>query len=367
MDKYINEIIENYGFTKKELIENNVIEGSIKEEKVCVPNYADDAVTYINNLYNDSNIRSKFGLIKDNTADQNIRYVGQNPQNYVEFGNTGELWRIIGIFEVETAAGDTEELVKIVRDESFTDSEGNLLQMSWDSSANGTNEGAGINEWSQADLKTMLNTYYLGESASCTYCNNSKQITCSNDCSNTVTPINGTYRNMIESVVWNTGAIEYSDTLSPLQAYNEERVDTIGSNGEGTGKICSATKSDGSANAYCNDKVERTIEWEGKIGLIYPSDYGYAGTKCTYITKSMCGFENWLRPKIYIFRWTISPFVSSVNLNSSISVSSLGFGGEAYYGQASDRKEVLPSIYLKSDVQIIAGAGSRSNPYKLSS
>ena len=26
----------------------------------------------------------------------------------------------------------------------------------------------------------------------------------------------------------------------------------------------------------CNDTVERTISWLGKIGLVYPPDYGYA-------------------------------------------------------------------------------------------
>ena len=33
---------------------------------------------------------------KDNTVDENIRYYGSNPNNYVSFNN--ELWRIIGVF-----------------------------------------------------------------------------------------------------------------------------------------------------------------------------------------------------------------------------------------------------------------------------
>ena len=123
-----------------------------------------------------------------------------------------------------TAGGKTEELVKIVRDESFKDSEGNVLNMSWDSSASNVNGGYGINEWSQADLKNMLNGYYIGEGTSCTYCNDWKQATCTNSCNNSITPINSTYRNMIESVVWNTGAIEWNDEITPLQAYNQERL-----------------------------------------------------------------------------------------------------------------------------------------------
>lgn len=47
-------------------------------------------------------------LKKDNTSDQNIRYYGSNPNNYVSFNN--ELWRIIGVF------GNN---VKLVRSESL--------------------------------------------------------------------------------------------------------------------------------------------------------------------------------------------------------------------------------------------------------
>jgi len=343
------------GFEERELIENDVIKGSIEEEMVCVPNYG-KAVTYINNLYNDTNVRNKFGLIKDNTADQNIRYVGANNvvKNYVEFGNARELWRIIGVFEMETSNGKTEELVKIVRDESFKDSEGTLW-MSWDSSASNINNGLGINEWSQADLKTMLNTYYIGESTSCTYCNGSKQATCTNSCNNSITPINSTYRNMIESVVWNIGAIEWNDNgITPLQAYNAER-------GNVTGKICSQ------GSYGCDDTVTRTTKWEGKIGLMYPSDWGYASTNenCTDITFISCNQSNWSNNGSWYL--TISPGTESGRANFVWSVAALvaddTYTGsfDSYLGRAG-----RPALYLKSNVQIIDGDGSENNPYKLS-
>jgi len=328
-----------------ELIENNIIEGTIEEEKVCVPAYADDAVTYINNLYNDTNVRNKFGLIKDNTTEQNIRYAGKYVQNYVEFGNTGELWRIIGTFKVETANGDTEELVKIIRDESFKSSEGTLW-MSWDSSASNINGGGGINEWSQADLKNMLNTYYLGTTNTCTYCNGWKQSTCSNSCNNSITPINSTYTSMIESVVWKTGAIEWNNELSPLQAYNAERGST-------TGKICTQ------GNSSCNDTVTRTTEWEGKIGLIYPSDFGYAGGSiCTSITWGSCSQNNWVPNGAW--NWTISPDAYSDYAHNVWSV-----GDRADAGGADLVSGGRAALYLKSNVQIKGGDGSKNNPYKL--
>jgi len=350
-ETYISDLVAYYGFTEKELIENNVIEGSIEEETVCVPDYANDAVTYINNLYNDSNIRNKFGLIKDNTTEQNIRYAGKYVQNYVEFGNIGELWRIIGTFEVKTSDGDTEELVKIVKDEPFKDSNGNLMDMSWDTSESTINGGVGVNEWSQADLKTMLNTYYLGvENSICTYCNDGS----CNSCNSSVIPINITYRNMIESVVWNTGAIEWNDDgITPLQAYNAER-------GTRTGKICTSS---GGQYDYCNDTVTRTTEWEGKIGLMYPSDYGYAGgSTCTSITNGVCSKSNWLNARYLERYWTISPNAASDNASCVWRVNWFS----AHSDEASDGSGVLTSLYLKSNVKIIDGDGSKNNPYKLS-
>ena len=77
---------------------------------------------------------------KDNTVDENIRYYGSNPNNYVSFNN--ELWRIIGVF------GDN---VKLVRKDS-------LGELSWDSSESSVNNGWGVNEWSQSALKNYAKT-----------------------------------------------------------------------------------------------------------------------------------------------------------------------------------------------------------------
>ena len=82
--------------------------------------------TYIENLYNDESLRKINDLKVDNTPDENIRYYGSNPNNYVLFNN--ELWRIIGVF------GDN---VKLVRNES-------LGILSWDVTS-GINKNWGIN------------------------------------------------------------------------------------------------------------------------------------------------------------------------------------------------------------------------------
>src|SRR5699024_10361697 len=45
------------------------------------------------------------------------RYIGADPNNYVEFNN--EIWRIIGVFTVDDGTGKMEERLKIIRNESI--------------------------------------------------------------------------------------------------------------------------------------------------------------------------------------------------------------------------------------------------------
>ena len=120
-------------------------------KEIIKPTYGMKAVEYISNLLE----YDGEGLKKDNTPDQNIRYYGANPNNYVSFNN--ELWRIIGVFK---------DNVKLVRKDSL----GNL---SWDSSESSVNHGWGINQWREstyedgsyyegADLMQYLNKMYYG-------------------------------------------------------------------------------------------------------------------------------------------------------------------------------------------------------------
>ena len=76
----------------------------------------------------------------DETVDNNLRYVGANPNNYVYFNcsttnpsemsdSTCEKWRIIGLFNnIEDSNGNETSRVKIVRSQS-------LGEYSWDTSS----------------------------------------------------------------------------------------------------------------------------------------------------------------------------------------------------------------------------------------
>ena len=80
------------------------------------------------------------GELTTSTSPREYRYIGANPDNYIQFNN--ELWRIIGIFDGQ---------LKIIRSQS-------LGNMEWDTNS--------TNNWSTASLQTYLNNDYYGMIAS---------------------------------------------------------------------------------------------------------------------------------------------------------------------------------------------------------
>ena len=308
---------------------------------------------YIEKLYSNELSRIENGLKKDNTSDQNIRYYGSNPNNYVSFNN--ELWRIIGVF------GNN---VKLIRSEKI----GNL---SWDSSEESINGGYGVNEWSQSDLKNYLNTMYYDGTT----------VTCFGGWKNTPTPcptgtIDETSKSLIDYHTWNTGAIDVTDTtivnqetgaLNTVPFYKAER-------GSVNGKICNG-------GDYCNDTVTRKTEWPGYVGLPYVTDWAYASSESDCETNMnagdidfdngifnmTCKKNNWMHhgttTDIEDATWVLSPFASPGYASGVWVV--LGVGGVGDGNDATNPLSVFPTIYLKSNILIESGTGTSSNPYIL--
>ena len=312
--------------------ENNVVETECSEDSFKV-NLAD----YITRLYNNEETRTSNGLKKDNTEDENIRYYGSNPNNYVSFNN--ELWRIIGVF------GNN---VKLIRSEKI----GNL---SWDSSASSVNNGWGVNEWSQSALKNYLNTmYYDGTSVTCYNGQNKKEVTCP------ANKLDNTSKSLIDNHTWNTGAPNNNElynsttnTLDTVEFYKAERGTT-------NGKICSSGNN-------CNDTVTRTTEWEGYIALPYVTDWAYASseddcnTKIDRSSPYKCKNNNWMQRSTGA--WYLSPFAGPVYAFNVWYVFGDGFTGGR---SAANPLSAFPTIYLKSNILIESGKGTSSNPYILS-
>ena len=277
------------------------------------------------------------------------------------------LWRIIGVMkDIDDGTGNKSDRVKLIRADS-------IGSYSWDTSESSVNNGWGVNEWSQADLMKLLNPGYESETVGGSLYWNSGSGKCYNTSNNatkacdfTSTGIKDKLKRLISDAVWNTGANDgktytYNNIITS-KFYELERSSN-------TGKICSSGN-------YCNDTVERTTTWTGKVGLMYPSDYGYATSggsttdraTClnTYLynwsdsSVSDCKNNDWLFNSSY--QWTISPSADSSRAYRAFLVYSDGYV-LSYY--AYDSYAVLPVVYLTSNVKISGGEGTSKSPFIL--
>lgn len=277
-------------------------------------------------------------LAYDGTIDNNLRYVGANPCNYVLFNN--ELWRIIGIMNnVDDGTGVLETRIKLVRKDS-------LGSYSWDTSDSSVNQGYGINDWTQADLMQELNVDYL----------------------NTGLNANTTWYNGR-----NNGKTEVFDYTKVLTNNSQE---LIGNAKWYLGKIDGTNVRN--ANASGLYALERTpnnsfgvYDWTGRVALIYVSDYAFSvggENRSSCITGKTVEYN--LNCKSYTWilytsldSWTISP--GADEYPGSIIVYYRGGNIDASYFSYY-RNSVKPSLYLKSSIQIIGGNGSEESPYIIS-
>ena len=322
--------------------------------------------------------------------DNNIRYIGADPSNYVYFNcsnyanptaDTCELWRIIGLFNnVTKGDGTKENLVKIIR----ADSLGNYI---WDYK-NGVGTSIykyGSNDWTDSQLMMMLNPInYLKKgytnssdiissgsqqlySKMGSYYNGTKgcepaeiasgaSFSCTEADFTSTGLKNDITRNAIEEVVWNLGGTSaYTSASNGLAShwYSYERGTTV--------------------------FTGRPTTWTGKIGLMYPSDYGYATGGGTTKDRASClakELYRWEPPDFsdcyannYLYnssfsQWTLAP--GSDTNNGVFIVRSGGYDyGYVYHSAAYSTDAVRPALFLKSSIFVDKGAGTSTDPYQL--
>ncbi|MCI6627366.1 MAG: type II secretion system protein [Tenericutes bacterium] len=314
----------------------NGTKDNAKAEEIKAPVYG-NAVNYVNGLY--AYDASSNGLEKDTTSDANIRYVGANPNNYVEFN--GETWRIIGVFGSN---------LKLVRDDILT-----TYSFDNKTTAQGIETNYGTNDWTKSYLREFLNDYYYG----------GKTITCHSETSGStatnatitcpdINKISSSAKNMIEKTTWNLGGTGWKVASAPYETYT----------------INELYQKERETKVYSG---HATISSD-YIGLIYPSEYGYASTDTScrqnlragltyansaYSGTPTCQNNNWLY-KSGIWYWTISPASASAYYVFIVH----GDGNLGNYN-ALYRGSVRPSLYLKPDVKVVGGTGTSSDPYTL--
>ena len=302
----------NYDSWKLEL---NEMTGS---KASCSIDFFTNEINYLNTYISGlSGTTQGDGQVVDENG---YRYEGKNPNNYIWFNN--ELWRIIGVFDEASHGQSGKNLVKIIR----ADSIGGLA---W-------HKGA-INDWTAASLMNLLNGAYLNaqDGTDSGYCYGSSSVP--SNCDYTSIGISATYRNMIVNVKWYLGG--YSSYNATAEAFYKYERGTLVYSG-------------------------RPTEWEGKIGLMYPSDYGYSvlSSSCARTTnlgsynKLTCAGESWLYGEGT--EWTITPHSSSSNF-----VFYLYYYGRLDSNDANYGYSARPVLYLDSLVYVVDGNGTLSDPY----
>ena len=241
------------------------------------------------------------------------RYQGKNPDNYIWFND--ELWRIIGNIPVCLTGGcaSTENRVKIIRNDSI-----------------GGIKYGDNSTWMGSNIQNLLNSCYLGKQSSCDkYCysySTSAKGTC--DYSSDGIVVTDYYGKMVEDVYFNVGA------------------------GDSTFKTA--------ANYYTQEIATHATS-TSKIGLMYASDWGYAIEGFTEVlgrggSPQNSSDKNWLLSNGC--EWTMSAHISSHPLCTDIN-------GYLYYNSASAGYAARPALYLKSNVYVVSGTGSKVDPYRI--
>ena len=283
------------------------------------------------------------------TALTDYRYIGADPNNYVKFND--ELWRIIGVFDTDDGTGKVEKRLKIIRNESIGD-------YSWDNkdTTTGAETAYGKNEWTDARLNYLLNPGHESEIAGGSLYWNRGAGNCykgqnnsTTSCDFTSTGLTDTAKSMIGDAKWYLGGSSTYNDVTPPMFYTRERGTTVYSG--------------------------HSTSWIGKVGLMYPSDYGYATSGGSSTNRNSClakELYNWdssgysdckNNDWMYngnIWQWTISPRADYSN--DVFFVNAAGYVNDdyAYFTYAG-----RPVVYLKSTIKVISGSGTTSSPYIL--
>ena len=233
-----------------------------------------------------------------------------------DVSNQPILWRIIGAFNnIDNGSSTKETRLKIIRDEPYS------TGMAWDTD--------NVNDWTTASLQEELNTTYLNS-------------------------IQSPYKEMISNAKWNLGGTaNFTSSSNGLAShwYGYERGTTVYS--------------------------RRPTEWTGSIGLMYPSDYGYATSGGSTTDRASClakELYNWdsssyrgCKNNDWLYdssnpQWTLTP--NSANSYRVFYVNN--YGNVNRDGASNTNFAVSPALYLSSNVKISGGDGSENSPFQLS-
>lgn len=260
------------------------------------------------NVYNNGNTHEMYAFthaVTDQTpALTDYRYIGDEPYNYVRYND--ELWRIVGVFNVEDSSGNMEERIKLVKIKNVTGIS------KWSDSTDDIS-------WENSNVKQFLNTTFYNS-------------------------IPSDYKDLIETTkFYVAGDVDYYDVGT---IYNAERGSkTVNVNGSRTSN-----------------------NWIGKVGLLYTSDYGYTFAygvedNC-FNSLGTCGTSQGSDPsKSWMFNGNYAFFMTACTYSKGYIFSMIKNGNVNAYGSSQTIYNLYPTIYLSRNANYIIGDGAYQSPY----
>ena len=284
-----------------------------------------------------------------------LRYEGADPNNYICLDNktsgacssSSLLFRIIGLFDEDTStngtsSSGTKKLLKVIDTNNYGGTSGKY----WDS--------AGTNNWSTASLKTELNGIYL-------------------DALLGTSNVNSKLSSAIANAKWHLGgANSTSESNYLIQKITTENY-------------YKAERSPYATSGTLKNLYSGNPEYVfAKVGLMYPSDYGYATvggsttSKENCIAKELynwnglsysdCTNNDWVY-KSQSISWgsNKSEFLISPGASRSDGASYLYSSGYVSVTYVSNNQfAVRPTFYLDSSIlKIVGGLGTKDNAYRV--
>ena len=285
-------------------------DNTVNDNKIIVNNVTSTTTCNVKFKSNGSTLAT---LIKTNAVNENgYRYEGVDPNNYITMEKTDgtkETWRIIGLFP------DGENGENVIR----------VRKVGYESAAY---DSKSTNHWPNTTLYTTLSSTY------------------------TLT----NYKNTVNYKMYlGSPSSISSSTLADL--YDMERM----------------LNSKGTAGKTAQNSYNSATTFTGSVGLMYPSDYGYAvlASDCVRTIKlynydgtSACHDNNWLYYSSS--QWLISPDSSYADNGFFVSgtgyVCSSTIFDDSFTNPVAVSLSLSPVMALKSDV-MVTGSGTQSDPY----
>ncbi len=288
------------------------------KDVTCIIFFSRYFSNYLINLSNKETAIEKFTHEEtyQTPALTDYRYVGKNPNNYVclsEEQNCPEdnLYRIIGVIPTQsTEDGEYKNRVKLIKSDVYSEQKSGLFKEAgyqWNAS--------NTRNWASSTLNTtVLNEVYWNSL--------------------------GIYQYYIEEAKWYLGAPTYGSysAYTPDTFYSRERSQYF-------------------PKGITNNHI-------AKVGLMYPSDYGYS-IGSSYKSKSIVSNKSFYVSNAWLFtvsEWTISPEYNNSTVNAWRTMPD----GRITYGTVTTyNSNIRPCFYLKEETYYKNGNGSRNNPYKV--